>query len=329
LFVLAVICSGALCFAADKIDEEVTPRSRKIFIEPKKGMWESGKIKFLVAATLGYDNNAYLDSQRVGDAYTQQFLKAAFLSPLSKKTDLELEYEFMNLLYADEEDLDLVRNGIRAGLEHKLNKDFTLSGGYNLDIIEYTNTGKDDYIENMFDFKIRQQMSKKMFQSLEYDIFYRSFSRRHTRDPVGAEMLDRERNDLRNVFEYEIGRYFEKDLIKLTLEYFINNSNEKYLDYYDYDSFKIGASFMHLFSQKTTGYFSLSRQYRDYDHRTLINDTSAKQEDRTYLATVGLYHTFNRELSMGLSYTYRQNKSNEPIDRYSGSLTSVSMYYRF
>lgn len=326
---MAVASVPLFCFAADKIDEEVTPRSKQIFLEPKKGIWEAGKLKFLLAATLGFDNNAYLDSRREGDAYSQQFLRAAFLSPLSKKTNLELLYEFMNLLYFGEDDLNLVRNGFRAGLDHKLNKDITLSGGYNLDIVEYTNTGKDDYFDNMFDFKIRQQMSKKLFHSLGYDILYRSFSSRHTRNSAGAEILDRERNDLRNSFEYEIGRYFEKDLIKLSLQYFMNNSNERYLDYYDYDSLKLGVSLTHLFSQKMTGYLTLSKQYRDYDHRTLINNTGTKQEDRTYLATAALYYTFNKEVSVGFSYTYRQNESNEPIDRYSGSLTSVTMYYRF
>jgi hypothetical protein len=328
MFALTMISLPIFCFATDVLEEEVTPRIRKIYLEPERSIWEKGEIKFLLAVSGGYDNNTHLDSQRDADVYMQTFLKSTYASPVSKKTDLVMDYTIMSLLYADESNLDLITNYIHAGLDHKLNEKFIFSTGYGLDIIENINSGLDDYTENAIDAKLKQKLANKMYQSLGYILAYRMYSRRYTRLAT-AEETTKKRNDLRNTLEYEIGKFLSKDLIKLTVQYYNNNSNDPYLHYYDYDSWRIGASLTHIFDDKVSGYLSVSRQYRDYRNRTLIYDPGIKENDTTYLLTSALYYNVNKSLALGLSYTYRKNSSNEPIERYSGSLISVSTYYRF
>ena len=112
-------------------------------------------------------------------------------------------------------------------------------------------------------------------------------------------------------------------------EYYNNNSNEKFINYYDYDSYKVGASLTHLFSDKLFSYASFARQYRTYRSRSITLDPNFKERDRTYLITAALYYNFTKALSSGLSYSYRQNWSNEPLENYSGSLIALTTYYRF
>lgn len=328
ILIAGLILAPALCSAADYAEEEVTPRVKKIYLEPERTLYEKGDFNFLAAVTMGYDNNAFLNSRRDGGAYTQEFLSASFASPVWRRSEFFFDYELMNLVYADFPKLDMIRNAIHTGLDHRLNKDITLSGGYGFDVIEYYHTGTDDYVEQIIDLKFKQNLPHKMFHNLRYDGSYRNYAKRYNRSGNG-EVGTKKRDDVRNTFTYEVGKFFEKDMLKFNFEYYNNNSDEKYLNYYDYDSFKFGASLTHLFTKKLFGYLSASRQIRDYRTRTLINDAGCNQEDKTYLMTAALFYSVNKSLSFGLNYTYRQNRSNEPGERYSGSLTSLSAYYRF
>jgi hypothetical protein len=325
---LAVVLFPLFCIAADVSEEDVTPRTKKIYLEPERSIIERGKFKFLLASTEGYDNNSHLDSNRDGDAYWQVFFRGTFTTSISKETEASLGYELMNLLYAGESDLDLTRNGIQAGITHNLTQNLSISAEYNFDSIEYINSGTDDYLDNQLGLKLKHKLPNKMYHSLGHIFMLRSYADRLIRTAADT-FSEKKREDMRDTVEYEVGKYFAKDFLKLGYQYYFNNSNEKYLNYYDYDSHKVGVSLTHLFNDKFTGYLSLSKQFRDYRSRTLINDAGCREHERTYLMTAALYYNFNKSISFGLSYTYRENKSNEPLEKYSGSLVSVSTYYRF
>ncbi|MFA5117497.1 MAG: MtrB/PioB family outer membrane beta-barrel protein [Candidatus Omnitrophota bacterium] len=325
---LAVLVSPLFCAAADVSEEDVTPRNKKIYLEPERSIIERGKFKFLLATTQGYDNNSHLDSARDGDAYFQTFFRGTFTTSVSKKTEAFLGYELMNLLYAGEGDLDLLRNGIQTGISHNLTRDLSFSAEYDFDSIEYINSGNDDYLDNQVGMKLKYKLPHKMYMSLGHNFMLRNYADRLIRTAVDT-FSEKKREDIRHTVEYEVGKYFTKDFFKVGYQYFFNNSNEKFLNYYDYDSHKIGASFTHLFNDKFTGYLSISKQFRDYRSRTLVNDAGCREHERTFLTTAALYYSFNKSISFGLSYTYRENKSNEPVEEYSGSLVSISTYYRF
>ena len=176
LAVLGLLCLPVFCFASQISEEEVTPRTRKITLdeEAEKPFFERGKLKNLVAVSVGYDSNTHLDSRRLGDAFIQAFFKTTFTSPLSKKTDGILEYGFMNLDYTDESNLNLINNSFHAGLNTKINKDLLFSCGYYLDWLEYLNTGSDDFANNRIDLKLRQNLPLKMYHSLGYELSYKN-----------------------------------------------------------------------------------------------------------------------------------------------------------
>lgn len=331
LVILGVLCLPLFCFASDRITAaEVTPRIKKITLDENvdKTFFEKGKTKNLLAVSAGYDSNTHLDSRRIGDAFVQTFFKTTFTSPLNKTLSAILEYEIMNLLYTGESKLDLLNNGLHAGLEKKINKNLTLSTGYYLDWTNYINTGEDDFVSDRLDFKIKQDLPFKAYHSFRYELSYQNYSQRHTRS-AAVTYSDKKRSDFRDTLEYEVGKYLPKDLYKLGFQYYYNDSNETYLKYYDYDSYKISASLTHLFNDKVFGYASFGRQFRDYRTRPLSLDSQFKEWDRTYLMTSSLYYNWSKSLTIGLSYTYRENWSNEPVENYSGSLISLASYYRF
>ncbi len=326
---LAIILIPVLSFATDITEEDTTPRSKRIYLQPEKSVLERGKFKFIASLSEGYDNNTHLDSRRIGDSYTQAFFRSSFSTDFSKKTKGGIDYELMSLMYAGESSLDLVRNGLTASIDHSLTKNLIVTAGYNFDWINYTNTGDDDYLENALGVRIKQILPYKLYHSLGYALSYRNFLERKIRITDNGLPSDKRRNDLRDTVNYEVGKYFTKDLLKASFQYFYNTSSDRYLKYYDYDSFRFGASLTHLFTDKITGYFSFNQQYRGYRSRTLILDPASLEHERTYLYTTALYYNMTKAFSLAMNYTYRQNYSNEPLDNYSGSLISASAYYQF
>ncbi len=328
LMTAASLAVPAVARAADVSEEETTPRTRKIYLEPEKNLLERGKLNVLAAVTFGYDDNAHLNSNRDHDVYTQQFVRTAYTTPIDKRTQANIVYDLMNLMYSDETDLNLIRNTLTAGYDYAINKDWIVSPVYSFDAINYTRSGDDDWIEHSAGVKLKNRLPNKMYHTFAYSLAWRDFLNDNITITPGVDS-DKRRNDWRNTVEYEIGRYFEKDWLKGFLQYYYNDSNEKYQNYFDYDSYKLGASLTHLFNDKVSGYLSGYWQKRFFRTRTLVNDTGSKEHDSTYVGIASVYYQFTKSLTAGVSYTYRQNESNEPTEAYSGSLVSTSVYYRF
>ena len=330
VFVLAIclMIPSTICLAADVTEQDVTPSSKRIFLEPQKSFLEKGTFKYLLGLSGGYDSNTHLDRKKNGDSFLQSFFKASFITPLSEKTTGTFNYEMMSLLYGGESDLSLVRNGINAEAKHEIDDNISVSSEMSFDSIEFIRSGDDDYLDSGLGLKAQQKLPFNFYHSLSYNMLFRNYDQRTIRLSALVNS-DKKRNDWRNTVEYEVGKYFEKDFFKLGIEYFNNNSNEQYLDYYDYDSYKVKSSYTHIFSEKIFSYLSFAEQMRNYRDRTLINDTGLTQWERTLLSSAAVFYNLNKAVSLGLNYTYRQNYSNEPSDRYSGSLISLSTYWKF
>ncbi len=330
MLTLAFFVVPAVSFGVEITEEEITPRTRKIYIDPEdeRPFFERGETKNVLSVTQGYDNNSHLDSKRDGDAFTQVYYRTTFTSPINERKKGILEYELMSLLYWGESSLSVVKNAAYIGIEDKFNRNITLSARYVFDWYEYTSNGNDDFAENRLELKARQELPNKMFHALNYSFGYRNFNGRHTRTSA-TTYSDKKRDDERNTVGYEIGKYFVNNMLKADYSFYRNNSDETYLHYYDYDSHKYGLSLTHLFNKKLFGLLAYSHQLRDFRNRTLSLDANAKEWDRTYLVSSALYYNLSESLTLGLSYSWRENKSNEPIENYAGSLIAVSTYYRF
>jgi opacity protein-like surface antigen len=293
-----------------------------------QSFFKDGEFKYLASLTLGYDNNVWLNSRRDGDGYMQLFFRPTFTSALNDKLDGILEYELMSLIYMTESNASLITNTLGAGVDYKINKDWKLSTMYRFSSTELVHTGKDDFLDNSLELKLAQKLPDKFFHSLGYELMYKNYRQRKLRT---SAMLDsyKERADERHTAAYEIGKYFPSDLVKLKFQYYNNDSNDAYLKYYDYDSFKLGISLTHIFNKKYFCSASFSEQWRDFRSRTISLDSNTQEWDKTYLAALGIYYNLSKKMTIGLNYTYRQNCSNEPLENYSGSLTSVSTSYKF
>jgi len=338
LAILGIFFLSFTCFADQGVSDKYQVRHRLIdnFLERTSdsaksffnNFFEGSEIKSFLSLSQGLDNNVRLNSRRDTDTFTQIFFKPTVTTPINENTSRILSYELTGFIYGDESNLNLIINKFNLGMDHKINDDLDFSGQYSLGIIDYPNTGYDDFINHTLDFKIKQKFPAKFYHSLGYNFAFKGYTQKLKRTSSGLNSED-ERHDRVNTIGYEIGKYFPKDLVKFSYQYFNNDSNDSYLKYYDYDSFQPGVSLTHFFNKKTFCYTAFSKQMRYFRSRTISRDANFKEWDRTYVGMLGLYYSPEKSFTIGVNYTYRQNRSNEPLENYSGSIVTLNTYYNF
>ena len=73
---------------------------------------------------------------------------------------------------------------------------------------------------------------------------------------------------------------------------------------------------------------SFSLIHREYEGR----QTSGKQggqKDDLYIASTSLMYDITRTISVYATYSYRENRSTETLDKYSSSILATGLYYSF
>ena len=330
----------ALVVASDYCFAQPAKKSAGEDIPPQKdytgtlgfipAFFDRGKVSSTISVTEGVDNNVYLDPRRKTSAFTQVLFKTAITSPITEKLKGILGYEVMDLTYENgPADVNLLVNTLRAGTEYTFCKNIKLYSDVRFSASNYYTTGQDDALDYSLENKIKQNLPEKIYHSFSHQIMFKDYTTDRINNAIGV-LMDRKRDDVRNTFEYEIGKYFTKDLVKFKLQYYVNDSNDKFMNYYDYSSSRPSISLIHLFNDKTFSLLSYSAQFRWYDNRTLtLPGRIDTEEDMTQVLTAALYRNLRKDLTLGLSYTYRHNKSNEPTSKYSGSLFAVSAAYNF
>ncbi len=286
------------------------------------------KSKIFAAALQGYDNNVFLNSDRKQDGFSEAIFDVSVANPLNGRWDVLSGASAHNITYWDSSAASLVDTNIRLGFEGKLPADITLTVLDNIELLEYYSNRDGEYVGNKTGFSLRQKLPNNFFHAIGYEYFYKNYSERKALNGWGGNS-DKDRADNRNTVNYELGVYLKKAMIKVFGEYYLNDSNDSFMDYYKYDSRRFGASAMYLFTDKLNGYLSFIHQRRGFSDRTIPDDSTIHEHDKTYLTSTSLFYDIFKNTTLGLNYSYRQNNSNNPTQKYSGSITTLGLYCRF
>lgn len=286
------------------------------------------KSKIFVSALQGYDNNVFLNSDRKEDGFSESIVDVSVASPLNGRWDVLSGVSAHDITYWDSSGASLVDTNIKLGFEGKLPADLTLTVLDNIELLEYYSNDYGEYVGNKTGLSLRQKLPNNFFHAIGYEYFYKNYSDRKALNGWGGES-DKDRADNRNTVDYELGVYLKKAMLKVFGEYYLNDSNDSYLDYYKYDSRRFGASAIYLFADKLTGYASFIYQRRGYQDRTIPDDSTVHERDKTYIASASLFYDIFKNATLGVNYCYRQNDSNSLTQKYSGSITTLGLYCRF
>jgi len=292
---------------------------------------EPGKFLFYADAYEGYDNNVNLDSQRKKDVYTEVDAQLGYKYPFNSLFGATLNYYLNSLNYYEVTDATFYDNNLSLALDTNLfDEKAKLTWGNSAGYIYYPHEERSTYFSYDSQISLKHSLTKTFSHKLAYDFIFRDFPDRKAGNGAGAAKGS-DRMDIRNSLTYELSGLLVRDIfMRLNNQYYVNDSNDQFMDYYDYSSYRTSlTAIMPLFTKRLYGLVTIGYQRRVYNSRQLVNDKSETEKDNTYEGGSSLIFDITKKISMSLNYLYRQNESNEPSQKYSGSMVSAGFHYAF
>jgi len=298
--------------------------------EPMSG--EAGPFEWeLWASSLaGYDTNVYLTHyDESASIFLQNSLSFHTKSRLFERCLLRLEYDLVAIDYLRFAEPDLSDHIFTAALDMQVTEELLWSVEYAYDFVGFPHDDASEYSVDEITSSLRHDISDRLYQKLAYSFFDKDYGKWKTRTADGNMKLG-DREDKRNAVEYELGYYLsDKTLIKSRNSFFRNNSNELYLDYYDYKALSTRASLVHIITDKIYALLDGGYQFKSYDNRVVSDKVSGDQRDHLLMGGASIYYDILKNLSLGTNFDYRKNFSNENGQKYTDYVISCGVYYKY
>ncbi|MDP3789338.1 MAG: hypothetical protein Q8R48_02930 [Candidatus Omnitrophota bacterium] len=330
-----IVCCPSLLFAAigdDKEEQYPTVGIAKPAVPAKPVQKAAGKPAINISASLlfGYDDNVRLDHyDGAGSLFFQEALGLSSKYKINDTFTVRGSYDLTAINYLRFSDTNLLDNLFDIGLDVKIADDWTWSLDYRPDIVGLPHDKFSEYNEQLFTTSLRQDISKKIYQKITYGIFTRHYPKWATRNNYGNAILG-DRRDLRNTAIHQIGFYLGKNLfLKEENTFYYNDSNEKYLRYYDYKSYITRTTLIHFTTKKLYEAANFSYQYKSYDKRSVSDRQGEDQRDHLFMFGGSVFYDITSYLTVGTTFNYRKNFSNEESENYRDYILSSGVYCRF
>jgi hypothetical protein len=335
LFILLYLVSNCVSLPVFADEEDARDKHKDLQQVPAQkaagavsGIQDRLSHSFYIGALEGYDNNVYLDPRRKGDTFDQVMADAVFRYRLNDKLDIKARYDFTSITYHRFTDVSMLDNQISASFEYYPQARIRAEAGYLIDFVDYFKGKDSDFMMDGPFGGIRYYIDRKTYVGGMYHYSTYDYRARKTRDSSN-QVRDITRKDKRNTIMAEFATYAGKLFVKVKNTYFWNNSNDQYLDFYDYNSERISLYTAYPLTEKFTVFLNGGYQRKDFKSRTTTKGDNKKVNDNIMMLGGGLYYQLLPSCSISLNYSYRQNYSNDPIQRYSGSIGTLGINLTF
>lgn len=200
--------------------------------------------------------------------------------------------------------------------------------GYDLGISYYPRNEDGDYLFH----KGFVYLAKKWLtfnHQLQFEYGLKDYTEAKALDGTITTYQSKERLDRRLSGEYSIGKALTKKLYtRFRSKFSTNDSNARFLTFYDYDTWRQSVGLEYKLTPKIALSSDFAYTKKEYDSRTVIGRPYV-QEDDLYAGSVGISYALNSKVSLLLSYIYRNNSSNEPLEEYSENVITCGWQYMF
>jgi hypothetical protein len=290
------------------------------------------KVTQQAGTVVGYDTNPAFSPTRKGDIFEEAMYSLAIVKPLTPEVRVTLNYDFDTRHYNEITDASFLLHHLRLGL-HERFAPFTVGGGYDGGYVfggpSLSPDNDDSFLLHKAFLYIKQDLTKKIFHQLEGEYGYKDYT---DQKALGDNLLssqDKERADTRFGVEYSVGSILSRRAWVLArAKFWQNDSNARYLDFYDYNAYQFASSLDYLLLKD----LHLVSQFRyirtNYSSRT-VTLQDFKQRDNFYIGNVSLKYALDKHNTLSVYYTYRTNKSNEPLEEFSESVIGSGWQYSF
>ncbi len=320
LMVLIIICAPLSVFALSLVEEKAQrPEAQKSFNMFSRTQW---------GLSTGFDSNVRLDQEREGDVFEKISFAQAYSLKLCPTTNLRILYSGDYTNYSEVVDASSLWQNLELGL-HKRIGDFTLGTGYDFKFLYFPENREGNNIIHEPFFYIRHRLTPKLSQRIFWHYGMKDYLNAYALDGTATAYQEKTRFDRKHTLGYELrGNLDKKNLLIGRTKLFLNDSNARFQDYYDYKAYFGQVGLRHFLTPRWTLLTDFSFQKKNYTSRQ-VTAGGFIQRDKLYSATSGVKYMINSAQALDISYTYKQNVSNDHFQEYSENIISCSLQYNF
>ncbi len=299
-------------------------KEQKFYAESKEKMEVTGYVDI----QQGYDNNVDLDSKRHKDGFLQATGNLELVYPVLDNLDFEVGSDIFSTIYYKYNRNNLFDIAPYMQFIWKVTPDLIWRNTITFDHFEYPNEKESTYNGLYLTTNLRYFFIPDVYQEVRFEYLKRWYPDRKTFSSNGY-ICDKDRIDDRIRMQYNFGAYFEKFFIGVSNQLSSNDSNDNFQQYYDFWLYRLRPSIMYFFTDSIYMDVSLVYRYMRYKDRRSTEDTGRRERDHTYIFNSSVYYDLSDDFTLGVTYSYSENVSNDPFQDYSGSVVSAGVYYNF
>ncbi|MDD4957203.1 MAG: hypothetical protein PHH49_07050 [Candidatus Omnitrophica bacterium] len=332
--VLCALSSGRVSFALDEdvkdryasADTAQVPEALAASKAPSFG--DMTEISGFIDVQQGYDSNVDLDSKKHEDAFLQT---TANLDIKYKQFDgvrLMAGVDTFESIYYNRNSNNIIDIAPYIGFDLDVITDVVLKSRVIYDQFLYPGEKENSYSGIVLSNYLRHYPVNWGYHELGFEYVKRWYpDNKVVLDDLTVS--DNDRTDDRYRVRYNLAARGDRVYARLSNEYSRNDSNYTYREYYDFWQYRIKPSLMFFMTERFYLDASLVYKYTRYKDRRITTDSGTRESDRTYIASLSVYYDLTKNATLSLTYSYSDNKSNDPFQKYSGSVISGGLFYSF
>ena len=317
-FLLATVPIGFAQLKEEQSDAKIDELTKSVIKEKK----EKKRLYQSIELSSGYDTNTLLGKDRNGDISEEAGYALSYVRPLGRNHRLNINYNLNFTEYNELTDVTNLLNHLRFSLTRSLNRHFAIGSGYDFTSFYYPRNDGGDFLNHKAFIFLKNKLSKSIQQQIMYERGYKNYSFSKALDESSSSFQDKDRVDLRHLFEYSVSFVFNpKMFFKFRNRIYTSDSNAKYQDFYDYKAYEISPRMNYDLTKRISLNWSLTYTRKDYLSRD-VSGRNTRQSDKIYATALGMRYKLTDQDSLSLTYSYNQASSNDPLSEYTGSSVS-------
>jgi len=322
--------------AEERLQEEIQDKYPAAAIMPPEKEYEEYKVDYLENFEVrgsfdlqqGFDNNVDLDSKRHKDGFLQAIGDLEVAYKMSEELKLKAGGDIFSILYYKYNSNNIFDIEPYVGFDYEIIPGLVSINRCSYDYFSYPNSHESTFSAIELSTALRHYLTEDLYHSLGYEYSHRWYADWKV-SMEDSRKGDNDREDNRNTITHKIRFFFAQLILKLNNELIFVDSNHKYQDYYDSWKYSVKPGIMYFLTDQLYTDISFRYKHTNYKNRRSSEDLNKKVRDNTYTLSAALYYDLTKNMTLEVSYSYSENDSNDPFNKYSGSIVSGGIYYSF
>ena len=262
-----------------------------------------------------------------GDFFFEERLRLRWQPEFHSRLKAEAGYRVYNVNYTEEERIDLTSHKFHVALKIYPFKNLRVEPGIAYTFNDYPNADSSTNSKWTPFIRLRHYIGKNWNYGVEYEYTDKDYDEQLARDGAGFDIPGQEREDIRHTYSAYVTRYFDEWWIRLRYRYYDNDSNDLYLDTYDFDSNRFYITLSKTFWDKKL-LFSITPSYETRDYKDRLSGPDTREDDIWHLR-VYVNYELDEHISINYGLTLRDNESNSSSGNFDNLTNSVGVNFRF